>query len=398
MKNKNFLRVAALLMSALLFTVSLVGCASRALPSSEEDLTVVGTVGEYEVLYEELRFLVLSYKEQLEIRYGAGIWNSEETAAQYLPMLREMVYEDIVANYAVLTLAKENGIKPGSYDGEVQDYMDEVLENDFAGDRELYKEFLKLAGVTDHYIRFTAEVDHIYEDLYLQYIDSGKILTDETSVKQYILQNFVYVASICLVNKTDEESEINRKKAEEYRSEVADGADINDYVKYTLDLSPEHCFGRGMMDQIYEEHAFALTEAGEVSPVFLAPADYLGAERDAWYFMQKLPLTVDYVTQNYPTLFDRYADSLMNDQLSAVKEKLAFVPNEYCESLDLLSIAPITEVEDNTDLWILSIVGISVVSVAVIGTALVILWRKVLNPKPVRKDKSEDKKSDAEKR
>lgn len=353
------------------------GCSARALPTEKEDLAVVGTVGEFEVPYEELRFLVLSYREQLENQYGEGIWNTPETAAEHLPELRELVYEDIEANYAVLMLAREKGLVVEDYEKSVQEYMENMLKVDFGDSRANYKEFLKAAGVTDHYIRFTAAVDLVYQDLYYGYLEDGTIKTDETAVKQYILQNFVRVMSISIINKTDEEIERNKKNANTYRDEVAGGADITDYIKYTLDLSPEHCFGPGEMDGAFEREAFALENVGDVSEVFLGTAEYSGTSRSAWYFLQKMELTAAYVNEHYEELFDQYVAAIVNEYIREERETLVFVPNDYCKSLDLLAIEPIDEVRDNT--WVFVLVGIGV-GIAVVGgiTAIFLL----LNPKP----------------
>lgn len=374
---KGLFRLSALFFAVLFCAAALTGCAARKLPTSDEDLTVVGTVGEYEVLYEELRFLVLSYKEELENRYGDGIWEKPETREKYLPELKERVYEDLEANYAVLTLAAKSGITADGYEAEVQDYMKTAINSDFGGDRSLYKEFLKAAGVTDHYVRFTATVDHVYEDLFYLYLDNGTIPDGETEVKQYILQNFVYVASIGIMNYTEADSEAVRARAEKYRREVMDGADVRDYIKYTLNLTPLHCFARGEMDPEYEAAAFALQNVGDVSEVFLSKAEANGETLTAWYFLQKLELTPAYVEENFQTLFDQYADAKMNEMLDAEKDALVFVPNDYCKGLDLLSIEPIEDVKDNT--WVFVTVGVSVGAVLLVG--LVLLFR-LLNRKP----------------
>ncbi len=380
---KRLSRVTAMFLAVLMLSASLVGCASRALPTTKEDLRVVGTVGEYDVLYEEFRFLVLTYKKQLEDLHGKDIWEKEETAAEYRRELKKLVYEDLTANYAVLTLGAKEGLSVDDFEDEVQDYMEKTLRSDFDDDRGSYKDFLKAAGLTDHYVRFTVAVDTIYEELYFKYLEDGRVSDDRDTVKRYILQNFVRVASICLINKTDEENDVNRKKAEQYREEVADGADIDDYVKYTLDMSPEHCFTHGQMDETYEEIAFALESVGDISEVFYGTADYLGDTRGAWYFMEKLSLTESYVETNYAELFDSYASALMNNYLNEARETLTFVPNEECKALDLLSIEPIESVKDDT--WVIYTVSI-VGGILVIAGAVIVFM--ALNRKPKTKKKA----------
>ena len=394
-------RIGAVLSLALILLSTLGGCAARALPTSEEDLAVVGTVGEYEVLYEEFRFLVLLHKGTLESQYaaehnvenGADLWKIPEEKEKNLARLKELVYEDLKANYAILTLGAEAGLTVDSYQEAVQAYMESSIESEFNGDRSIYKDFLLASGLTDHYLRFTSAVDHVYEDLYVSYLKSGKISDDETTVKQFILQNFVRVMSICLVNKTEEESAENLKRLEQYRKEVLEGADIKDYVRYTVDPSPDHCFMRGEMDETFERYAFALEKNGDVSEIFLSTADYLSAEREAWYFLQKASLHPEYVDKHYDTLFDSYTTGVMNQYIEAAKESLTFVPNDYCKSIDLLSVEPLKSIKDNT--WVFVLIG---VGVAVILIAAVIVLIRILNPKPdpiVKPDRKLDAKKKA---
>ena len=75
-------RALAIFLAVLILSGALTGCASRALPTSEEDLRVVGTIGEYEVLYEEFRFLVLTYKKQLEDMNGTDTSTNTTAAPQ----------------------------------------------------------------------------------------------------------------------------------------------------------------------------------------------------------------------------------------------------------------------------------------------------------------------------
>ena len=378
-------RIGAVLSLALILLSTLGGCAARALPSSEEDLAVVGTVGEYEVLYEEFRFLVLLHKGTLEAQYaaengvenGSDLWKIPAEKEKYLARLEELVYEDLKANYAILTLGAAEGLSVNAYQDAVQDYMKSSIESEFAGDRAIYKDFLQASALTDHYLRFTVAVDHVYEDLYVSYLENGKISDDETTVKQFILQNFVRVISICLVNKSDGESTENLKRLEQYRTEVMNGADIKDYVRYTVDPSPDHCFMRWEMNETFERYAFALENNGDVSEVFLSTANYLSTEREAWYFLQRASLHPEYVDNHYDTLFDSYTTGIMNQYIDTAKESLTFVPNDYCKSIDILSITAPETVKDNT--WIFVLIGVGIAAVAVV---LLIVLVRILNPKP----------------
>ena len=131
--KKRILRTVSAMLLLIFFCSCLSACASRALPSAKGDLRVVGMVGEYEVLYEELRFLTLLHKDSLASRYGVNIWKNAEDTAKYLPELERLVYEDILANYAVLSLGAKEGFSIDDYAKNVQTYIDQIMELDFGG-------------------------------------------------------------------------------------------------------------------------------------------------------------------------------------------------------------------------------------------------------------------------
>jgi ABC-type Fe3+-citrate transport system substrate-binding protein len=78
--------VAAL--ALLLALVMMLGACSSEIQSSEEEARVVGTCGEHEIRYEELRYLTMNYKLELAAIHGVGIFDSAETGAQYEEQLR----------------------------------------------------------------------------------------------------------------------------------------------------------------------------------------------------------------------------------------------------------------------------------------------------------------------
>lgn len=82
-------RAVPLILALVIFMASFAGCsASRPIKSTDEELAVVGQVGGFDVLYEELRYVTINYKKQLESEYGEGIWENDATAEVYRAGLR----------------------------------------------------------------------------------------------------------------------------------------------------------------------------------------------------------------------------------------------------------------------------------------------------------------------
>ena len=97
---KKTLRIAAAVLAIVMLLTAAVSCRSK---QEKQEQRVVGTCGGFEVLYEELRYVALSYRDIMENHYGEGIWDDPTTAAQYLPELTEYVMNNLTANYAVLS-------------------------------------------------------------------------------------------------------------------------------------------------------------------------------------------------------------------------------------------------------------------------------------------------------
>ena len=109
--KKLLIKIMSLSLCAVMLALSLVSCAAgRTIKPTAQDIEVVGQVGGFDVLYEELRYVTLFYKQQLEDKYGKGIWDDAATAQKYSGELYELVTRNITANYAVLSLCAEVGI------------------------------------------------------------------------------------------------------------------------------------------------------------------------------------------------------------------------------------------------------------------------------------------------
>lgn len=112
---KRSLKYTALLLSLILLLLPLSACSEED-NSPDEDEKIVGSAGEYDILYDELRFVTLTYKKLLDIDYGDGdaangtIWDDEDTAQRYKKTLEDKVYAMLEENYRVLAACSVYGI------------------------------------------------------------------------------------------------------------------------------------------------------------------------------------------------------------------------------------------------------------------------------------------------
>ena len=117
--KKTSIKLTAIVL-LLVCILSFVSCKSQPIKTAKDDLVPVGTVGDYEVTYEELYFLAHNYMDTLNAEYGNDASTSDEMitvtddegdehtvklSEHYYDKLSELISENITSNYAVLTLA-----------------------------------------------------------------------------------------------------------------------------------------------------------------------------------------------------------------------------------------------------------------------------------------------------
>lgn len=305
---------------------------------------IVGTVGGYEVKYEEFRWLTLQFKDRLEETYGEGIWDNEESAAKYLPELQNAVYTSILANYAVLTLCDElnentgDGTKFIDINGEeeteiINNYINDTIDE--LGSRAAFRQALKKNYMTEELYRFITGVDVCESILFNYYCSIGFIDDSYEAGIKYIEENFIRTVHVYIENDKDESVEANRTLANAIREKLLAGEKMSDLItKYGEDtyISAEngYYFTHNTYSETYEEAAFAL-EIDQISDVV---ETYSG-----FYVIQRLPLDTGYILLNYDsTLKNQYLLAEFDKYLEECKATLSFELNDYGKTLDMVNM------------------------------------------------------------
>ncbi len=398
MKSTLIKGVTLILIVAVLAT-SLIACESQAIKSNEDALAAVGSVGEYEVSYEELYFLAHTYSAFLDATYGedASVSDKKMTVKEdgeekevisseyYAEELRELICENIVANYAVLKLANEAGLSLDSEDmkEKIQSSLDAYIENDFGGKRSEYKKWLKSEGITDNYVRFTLGIDHLYSALVTEYLKTGVISDENDYVNEYIRENFVRTWHIMISN--EDGSPANYERASKALDMIKSGEkslEVNMHnaigSTYNDDLTPGtldgHYFTRGTMEKAYENAAYAL-DVGEVSDIVASVGEYNGRTIDCYYIIFRLELEDEYIKKNFESLKSDYYISAVYDMVEELKSSLDFRFNEYGSSLNLLSLEAPSSTDPVTVLVVGSLVFGAVI-IALVSVTLVVMKKR----------------------
>ena len=337
---KLFTKKTVSLFLAAIMAVTLCASLSSCKNTDKLNRTAVGSVGSYEVYYEELRWLTMQYKDLIASNYGKDIWKNKETAEKYRAELESAVYSNIVSNYAVLTLCdadilKLNGEKLIDINGAdvqkiVEDYVNETILE--MGGRIEYNKNLKKTYLTDSLYRFINGVDACESILFTYYCNLGIIDDSDDAAIDYIYDNFIRTVHVYIQNDAKDDKEANRALAEAVRLKLAAGESIHDLVsKYSEDKymasNDGYYFTKGQYSEIYENAAFAL----EMNGISEVVETYSG-----FYVIQRLPLDDVYIGTHFTTeLKDQYLIAVFDKEIEECKKSLSFVPNEFGASIDL---------------------------------------------------------------
>ena len=373
-------------LSALLLLVALLsGCGYRQPEPSDADLCEVGTVGSYTVTYDELYYLAMTYRAVLEDQYGADIFSTPESAKQYREELETLVYRNITANYAILTLAAEIGYKEADVAHLVDQSLEELVTS--LGGMHEYRVMLHENYMTDHFVRKNYAVNLLQNNVFNSYVEYlGLIESDAEVICNKILNGSRYARTrhIAVFRDNGKSDEENRALMGSLKAQLDAGADfdalVSQYGEDNAQTSDGYYFMRGEMQEAYEDAAFALKE-GEISEVVEA--------EDGFYLIMRLEKQTEYVMMNCygvgAPLYENYQKYTFLSMIDEKQAELTFHPNGFGASVDLTSLRQKTFFDGE---YLLVILGMVLVGIAL---AALIAWWIVVSIRADRREKEAKK-------
>ena len=331
--------------------------------STEDDLRVVGTVGGYEVYYDELYYLIMTCKDIMKAKYGEGIWKDETTAAAYSDELRDMVMERITANYAVLTLCEEYGFEEPLKNKDVIDNVNEqinsilyslaiqngievTLDESLSGDLtykyekggkakalELFNEALKETYLTERVMRLTLATEASFSELTsIMTGEKNEIIYSDADIEAFMLSDEFICTKHVFIEGLSEES-LSRAKA--VLDELRLGTSIESLIggKYNDDVtapSEGYYFTRGEMESAYEEAAFSL-KAGEISDIVKTDIGY--------FIIKRCEKSTNYMLSNIATFSQQIIYAKANAKVAERDARLSLELSAFGKTLEFYKIA-----------------------------------------------------------
>lgn len=341
------IRISALLLALLLLSLSLLSCAQS------ENERAVATVGEYEILYEELRFVTMSYKKILDATYGDGIaengtiWDDPALAQRHADELKESVMTMLEQNYRVLLSCAAYGIGRDVLEGsEIQNEVDRQMksaEESFSS-KKAFLEDMEANFMTEHLYRLylaREQMKYRLRDAVLKDGDTD-LIRDQQSFYDWLRDgNCVYVQHIF------------KKKGEN-----ADIAGLRLFVKeISVSLqNKEHHISEYIGNTIGEKNELFNDDPLNVAPYYLIPSlydeelvnaglrlyevgdasDVIETEEGLWV-LQRIEEPEGELDSQIGDLYDSYIwAKLGEDPTQGVDVKIIF--NELGESIDLTAM------------------------------------------------------------
>lgn len=327
-------KLKRILVAALAIVCLLVGTSCS---ETKKQQKPIGTCAGYEVLYEELRYVTLLYKDMLEATYGEGIWEDPTTAEQYRAELEEAVRSNLLNNYAVLAACRHHGITEKDFENaEIVAAVDKQIQEavEYYGSKKAFEAAMDEMHMTENFMRFSLTVAQLENELlYVLSQDLGLIEHDMDKFMDWLENgNCVYVQHIFIRNDAGDDIAANRAKAEQVRAQLLGGTEIgsiiNSAVNEDLQNTQPYYIVREVAVPEMEAAAFAMENG--VSAVV--------ESEDGFYVLAKMPETDTTLLSKVDSLLRSYQWAKVEDYVKGFREGLAIEWNDYGKGLDLLTI------------------------------------------------------------
>ena len=321
--------------------------------SSEEDSRVVGTVGKYEVKYQEIKYLSIATSYELDEKYGEYSTLPADRKALYDEELRATVCEKVKDNYVVLALCEEYGIDP--YSREVDKLVNDDIKSlvDEVGGKKNYKKWLADNHLTDEVVRFVYRVDHLEALLVTELEKAGKfqyvvptpefldfVMGSDTFIK---VIHAYYPKDMDFYKGFEDPLKSPKLRADEGLSHLkAAGNDDGDRLsamRTVIGIAPfvqgysvtgfDYYITPGQMHEDYDEAAFAL-ELYEYSEIIELEEGY--------YVIMRVPKDPDEIAMIADDLVINYKYATLYALEDEIGADMSFVGNGLFESLKLAEI------------------------------------------------------------
>lgn len=300
---------------------------------SGKDKKAVGVCGDYEILYEELRYVTLSCRDEME--QAAGGAGCDPDSPAFRAELEATVRTRLADSYVILAAVKERLPDLSLEDEAIQAAIDREIENatELYGGKSEFKKALKTMYMTEHLLRFSLGV----AELQLRLTDSIAAGTESESETAYLAWlksgNAMRVRKIFV--PVTESDPTGSETATLLQSRLAGGTAPEDLLTQEEKAAGMTCSAptyltRGAEDADTDTAIFALSSVGAYTPVI--PTDG-GA-----VFYVRVEDKPEYLESLAASLLQSAREELLENHLAPYRASVTVTFNDYGNGIDLVNI------------------------------------------------------------
>lgn len=375
--KKVLRRVVALVLVLCFF--SFAGCSVAARPVRASGISdkVVAKAGNVKILYEELYYLVMNRMREQRAQHGENYYDSAAAKEELAVFVAQNLCNE---SHALRSLGYDLGldVEKGEIAERVQAHVEQILDEQFGGDRGKYVESLGPDYLTDHYLRvYLGTQEYLPTEMIVKMLEKGMIDSSDDGAKK-ILESDALIRTVQVYLAKNDPAN-TRELAESIRREIAekpDNATRFDAMRHAIGgkYNDDHTdttgdgyyFLRGEMDKAYEDAAFAL-ENYAVSEVIEDEAGY--------YILMRLPKSETYIEENFQLLKEKVYIVRMNEKVRERYAEMTLEMTEFGQGLDLCALKAIDPAGGET-LYVVRIVLICVAVFVLLGVGYYLIRRK----------------------
>lgn len=333
--KKSFFRGISVILTAVL-TLSFVACGSiKPQKSKGDELKTVMTLDGQDIYFEELLYVTLNARRDMEYKYGENCFADPQKGDEYKAELEDFVWESLKKNAVIMTYARELGVDVNSDDVKkaVQDAVDSMAEE--AGGKDGYLTQLEENFMTDHLLRYNLQASQVLNLLQIKMIESNVIDGSDEAARAAIEgDDFIRTLHVYIQNDEGEDIEANRQKAQTALDELNSGEKLTRVIgRYSEDFymttTDGYYFTYGEYEEAYEETAFSL-DIGEHSGIVETSVGF--------FIICRLEKEDGYMEKNFEALKERYLYAAANAVLTQRAQEADIAITDFGKSLDLTEI------------------------------------------------------------
>lgn len=345
--KRKLMRTLAILLTCGMLMASFCACANAKNKKS------IGTCGEYEIPYEQLRFVTMTYKMDLDERYGDGddtngtIWDDPVTAEKYRAELETLVWNTMRENYALLQACSEHGIGRDMLESKeikkiCKDNLNALMA-EYASKKE-FKADLKERYATENLFLFYFALDEMKYQLHDAMQKEGAFFTDEESFEAWLTDgNCAYVQHFLLTHESDEEKEENRIILENAREKLIEGewtlTDCINKVNDDLSNVAPYFLVRNIHKDALVDTAVSLESAGDVSEI-------VEIEGALYVFVRVAETEIEgpdgtlqtSLSVQLTNLLSNYQWAIVGDAVERASQNVKIELNDFGKGIDLVAM------------------------------------------------------------